>query len=264
MRRSLAFVLALAVSAASATGARADTVASAIQALTGEGTDAKARVVAAKSLGKSRAPAARGALERSLGDPEKVVRAAIVAALEGFADPASLPPLRAALDRESDATMRTALEKAVKKVEARRPKTKFLVAIGPAHDRSGSGSESIVEQKLRARLVDVPGVEVADGADEDIAAAAKKRGLAALAVDATLSRLSPTDGKAGFSARVELSVRKLPDQVLKAFLSGSGDAMGGTTVNDSILASLRGDAIGAAVESATSGVQKALEAGAKR
>ncbi len=267
MRRWIAPLVAFAITS-TAVGVRADAGSTALADLGADGGDFRVRVAAALALGKSKAPAARGALERSLGDPHVAVRAAVVAALRTLGDPASLPPLRAAQDRETEATVKTSLAAAVKRLEALRPRTKYLVAIGPVHDRTGAGAvvEAIVRQKLRDRLVDVPGVEVVEDGDEAATIeAAKGRKLPVLAVDGALARLSRVEGaKAGFTARVELSVRKLPDQVLKAFLGGGGEAIGGSTASEAVLAALRADAIGAAVESAVGGARQALDAAAKK
>ena len=266
MRSPIALLLALAISSAAAP-ARADLTSKAIADLTAEGGEAKSRVAAATLLGKLRTPAGRGALERSLGDSDAKVRGAIVASLKAFGDPVSLPPLRSASERETDAALKTSIAAAMKVLEARKPKTKFLIALGPVHDRAGAGdaAQAVVRQKVLDRLVDVPGVEiVADGDEAATVAAAKGRRLPALALDPTLARLTRTDGRAGYSARVEVGIRKLPDQVIAAFLGGGGEALGGMTTTDAVLAGLSADAIGAAVESALAGAKQALEAASKK
>jgi hypothetical protein len=68
-----------------------------------------------------------------------------------------------------------------------------------------------------------------------------------------------------YSARVEYLIRKMPEQSLKGTMSGNARAMADTrTVRDQTeLAQLQMDLVGAAIDSALKGASPALEAAAR-
>jgi HEAT repeats len=230
------------------------------------GTDYRLRVAAALAIGKSRSPGARPALEGALTDAHPAVRAAAAAALGALGDATSVPALRAALDRESTATVRSQLESTLKRLSKPAAKARFLVSLGKFENRSGvrdAKLDAVLRDRTRAQVAQVPGVEVlAEGAD--IGAAGKSRKLPAFKLDGTVLHLSKRQGNDGisFSAKVEYMISEMPGQTLKGSMSGSARALAeaGKIRGQSELSQLQMDAVAGAVESALRGATPALEA----
>jgi hypothetical protein len=236
------------------------------------GGDFRVRVVAAMLLGKSKAPGARPALEKALGDPHPAVRAAAAAGLGALGDASALPALNAALAKETATNVQAQFANTIKRLSgaaAAASKPRFLIALGRLENKSGvSGNEiaSALKSGTRSKMSQVPGVEVvADGTD--ISAAIKSRGLPGFTVDGSLMQLAKqqsSDG-VGYAARVEYLIRKMPEQSLKGTMSGNAQALADAKQvrGQTELAQLQIDAVSAAIDSALKGASPTLEAASR-
>ena len=200
--------------------------------------------------------------------PDFRVRVAAALGLGTLGDADALAALKSAAGRESTASVKSAMQAAVRKLSRGSAKARFLVAVGTIKNESGvSGPKiaSMLKSSARSKAAQVPGVELlADGSD--LGAASRSRGLPAFAIDGKLVKLSRSDssGEVGFSAKVEFLVRKVPEQALKGTMRGSATALGGVRVGarPDQIARLQIEAVSAAVESAMKGCKPVLEASA--
>jgi hypothetical protein len=239
------------------------------------GTDFRVRVAAALSLGKSRSPGARPALEKALTDPNPAVRAAASAGLGAIGDPGAIVALKQALARETTPNVQSQFETTIKRLgtgtgsKANLSKPRFLISLGKLENRSGVTAPEVItalKAATRAKMGAVPGIEVlTDGSD--ISAASKSRNLPGFTVDGSLTELAKKQSPGGvsYSARVEYLIRKMPEQSLKGTMSGNAQAQADTKEirGQSELAQLQMDAVGAAIDSALRGASPALEAAAR-
>lgn len=237
------------------------------------GSDYRLRVAAALALGKSKAPGARSALEKALGDSHPSVRAAAAAALGALGDSGAIPALMAAEKTESVASVKAQIETTMKRLSGggaataskSTTKPKFLVALGKLENRS-TVKDGVVLSTLRAstkqKMSQVPGIEVIDEAE--VASASKSRGLPGFTLDGSLTKLqkSGAGSTVSYSARVEYLIKKIPEHALKGSFSGSvevqTDAQGAKS--GAQIAQLESDAVAAAIDSALKGANPALEA----
>jgi hypothetical protein len=239
------------------------------------GADFRVRVVAALSLGKSRSPGARPALEKALGDSNPAVRAAAAAALGALGDRAAITALRSALAHETTPNVQTQFETTIKRLDsasatrANTSKPRFLIALGHLENRSAITAPELataLTAATRTKMAAVPGIEILDSGT-DIVAASKSRNLPAFTVDGSLTQLAKKQSRDGvsYSARVEYLIRKMPEQSLKGTMSGNAKAQADTKEirGQSELAQLQIDAVGAAIDSAMRGASPALEAAAR-
>jgi hypothetical protein len=238
------------------------------------GTDFRVRVAAALSLGKSKSPGARAALEKALGDAHPAVRSAAAAALGALGDGRALPALRAAMASEGIADVKAEMDRSAKRLastpaagpQAPQAKARFLVAVGKVENKSGSTADKIgaaLKASTRTRMAQVPGVEVlADGTD--VGAEGKSRNLPAFAVDASITRLDKQQGadNIGYSAKVEYVLRRMPDQKLSGSMRGSAAAFADAKQvrGPDDLVDLQIEALAAAVDAALKGASPSLEA----
>lgn len=236
----------------------------------GSAADFRVRVAAALTLGKSKSPGARQALERALSDSHPAVRAAAAAALGTLGDVRALPALKLAVGAEANAGAKAQMEQTIKKLSSASPvKAKYLVALGKLENKSGVAGAALgpmLKSSTRERMGLIPGVEVlADGTDA--AAEGKSRKLPAFQIDGSLTKLSKREGSdgVGFEARVEFVLRKVPDQTLTGTLNGSAKALADAkdVRGQSELAQLQLDALSGAVETAFKGAPPAFAAAAR-
>jgi len=237
------------------------------------GSDFRVRVAAALALGKSKNPGARAALEKALSDPHPAVRAAASAGLGHLGDSSAVPALQAALGREATPSVKTQLESTLKKLNgggssAPAGRAKFLVQLGRIDVRANGAAFSVATLKnaTRNKMAALPGVEiVADGSD--VGAASHSRGLPGFTVDGALTRLAKgtSGGGVSVSARVEYLVKKMPDQAIKATMSGTAEAEADSREirGAKEMDQLQQDAVNAAVDSAFKQAGRALEAASK-
>jgi hypothetical protein len=229
-------------------------------------SDPRVRVAAALVLGKSASPGARAALEKALKDKHPSVRAAAAAALGARGDAASLPALRTALAAETLVHIKSQIETVVQRLSSKSPvKVKFLMALGKVENRSAvkdAAVGNILRDEIRAKVAMVPGVEVlADGANPGEVSRTRK--LPAFMMDASLTHLAKGEegSDISMSAKVECLIRKVPEQSLKASMSGTARALADarTVRGPAQIAQLQRDAVAGAVESALKGATPALE-----
>jgi hypothetical protein len=236
--------------------------------------DFRLRVTAALSLGKSRSPGARPALEKALGDSHQAVRTAAAAALGTLGDAAALPALRAAVAKETVPVVKAQMDGSIARLAGPAParpagKAKFIVALGKIENKSGVSGAGLVgalRSSTRARIALVAGAEiVAEGADP--VAEGKSRNLPALAIDGSLTKLTQQQGKndIGYAAGVEYIIRKMPDQTLKGTMKGAASAIADAkqVKGQEQLSQLQLDALSAAVDVALKNASPTFEAAAK-
>lgn len=229
------------------------------------GTDFRLRVAAALSLGKSKNPGARPALEHALKDAHPAVRAAAAAALSALGNTAAIPALKEALDGESSVTVRSQIATTIERLKPP-SKARYLISLGKFENRSAIKDTALgvlLRDRTRSQVAQVPGVElVNDGAD--VGAAGKSRQLPAFKIDGSVTQLSKRQGNDGisFSAKVEYVIREMPGQTLKGSMTGSARALADArnVRGQSELAQLQSDAVAGAIESALRGASPALEA----
>lgn len=247
------------------TEARADE-ASLIKDL-GGADDFRIRVTAALALGKSKSKSARSPLEKALKDKHAAVRTAAAAGLTALGDVNAIGALKSARGSEGDSDVKTALDAAIKALEAKK-NAKFLVQLGKLQNKTDFSTSTVntaFRKAARERISSISGVELLSDS-EDLAAESQSRGLPAMILDGNLTKLTKTTsgGDVGFAAHVDFSVRKIPDQSLKATVGGDAKALAAAgSVGESELQILQVDAVTAATQSALKGAPTAIEAAAK-
>lgn len=233
------------------------------------GSDFRVRVAAALSLGKSKSPGARPALEKALSDSHPAVRSAAAAALGALGDAGAVPALKAASSREADSGVRSQIDKIIKRLGGRQIKAKYLVTVGKLENKSGVAGTTLIgalKASTQSRIAQIPGVEVL-GDGDDAAALGKSRNLPVFALDGSLMQLAKKQGAdgVGYSARVEFLIRKVPDQTLKGTMSGAAAALADAknVRGASELSQLQEAAVDGAVDGALKGAGNALAAAVK-
>ncbi|NUP05666.1 MAG: HEAT repeat domain-containing protein [Polyangiaceae bacterium] len=228
--------------------------------------DFRVRVSSALALGKRKDVPSVGALSQALKDDNGAVRAAAAAALGAIGDPSALSALTTARDKEKDASVKQSIEKAISTLNAAK-RTRVIVSLSKLENKTGDAKigktfQSVVKSEL-ARL---PGIEVSASESEAVEQA-KQRKLPTLALDARLTQLTKSTAGAdvAVAAKVELLIRKIPEQSLKATVKGDAKALASSksVKGESELAELREDAVKAAVASAVKGAPTAFEAATK-
>jgi len=236
--------------------------------------DFRVRVAAALLLGRAKPPAARLLLERTLSDPHPAVRTAAAAALATVGDAAAIGPLerRAAGETSPSAKAQMRASAAALRRGSRGPwdNARYVVQIGAMKNPTGVRGDQ-ASDFLRAATVTrakaLAGAVVTDGQDPSVFAEANDRHLAVLVLDGSLERLTQSQraSELAFDARVEFSVRRVPEQMLKGTLSGSATSIGAVSAlaNPSLIMQLQNEAIDGAVESAMRGADRGLSRAAK-
>jgi hypothetical protein len=233
-----------------------------------EAADFRVRVQAALRLGRAGA-AGRSDLETGLRDSHPAVRVACAAGLGNVGDPASIPALERAMKGESYATVKTAMKDTIDKlqgsaaVKSGSPDTptslagaRYVVQLGSMKNVSGVRSDdldNIMRQAARAKAGTIKGALIIDGSDPSVLKKATEKRIPVLQVDGNLTRLTQatsTDGATVISAKVDMSIRKLPGQTLKGTVSGNASGSNGTRVSASGIVDLQNRVVGGAVESA--------------
>ncbi len=237
--------------------------------------DFRVRVSAALLLGKLRPEGARVMLEHALDDPHAAVRTAAAAALASLGDPAAV----AALDRhaKSDASgaaraqMRTSSAALSRGDDAPAPRPqgrpRYAVAIGQMRNLTGVRSgelQTVLRDAARLQAHSLPGALVYDEGDPETAHASAK--MPVLLLEGQLTRLAQaqSSGAMRIEARVEFSVRRVPQQTLKGTLSGGATSVESIrTLSGPRLIELQNQTGGSAVESAMRGAASGLSLAAK-
>lgn len=233
-----------------------------------ESSDFRVRVQAALRLGRVGA-SARADLEEGLRDSHPAVRVACAAALGNIGEPASIPPLERAMKTETYATVKTAMKETIDKlrgsaaVKSSAPVTptslagaRYVVQLGAMKNVSGVRSndlDGIMRSAARAKAGAIKGAVVVDGSDPNVLKKATEKRIPVLQVDGNLTRLTQatgTDGSMVISAKVDMSIRKLPGQTLKGTVSGNASGSNGTRPSEQGILDLQNRVVGGAVESA--------------
>jgi hypothetical protein len=237
-------------------------------------SDFRVRVSAALLLGKTKPEGARHMLERALDDAHAAVRVAAAAALASLGDPAAVPAIQSHLAGESSGSAKAQMQTTIAALSHRDTApvpppahARYVVEIGqmrnmtPAHN--GDLTETL-RQAARAQAQSLPGAAVYDAGDPQIDRAAGR--MPVLLLEGSLTRLSQaqSNGSIHIDARVEFSVRRVPQQTLKGTLSGGASSVESMrSLNSDRLAELTNQTIGGAVESAMRGADRGLELAAK-
>jgi hypothetical protein len=237
-----------------------------------ESADFRVRVQAALRLGRAGA-ASRPDLENGLRDAHPAVRVACAAALGNIGDPASIPPLERAMKSETYATVKTAMKDTIDKLRGSanvksagasaagdQPTSlagaRYVVQLGVMKNISGQRGDDldgIMRQAARAKAGTIKGAVVIDGNDPGVVKKATEKRIPVLQVDGNLTRLTQvvgTDGATVISAKVDMSIRKLPGQTLKGTVSGNASGSNGSRGTEQGLVDLQNRVVGGAVESA--------------
>ncbi len=232
-----------------------------------ESPDFRVRVQAALRLGRSGA-SARKDLEGGLRDAHPAVRVACAAALANIGDAAAIPALERAAKSESYATVKSAMNETigklrgssnVKDANSDKPTSlagaRYVVQLGSMKNISGMRGDdldTVMRQAARAKAGTIKGAVVIDGNDPSVVKKATEKRIPVLQVDGNLTKLTQvvgTDGSTVISAKVDMSIRKLPGQTLKGTVSGNASGSAGSRGTQG-LTDLQNRVVGGAVESA--------------
>lgn len=242
-----------------------------------EATDFRVRVQAALRLGRTGGPQARADLERGLHDSHPAVRVACAVALGNIGDKASIGPLEQAMRGESYASVKSAMREAIDKLRAGGgggggdgavsiDKAKYVVQLGAMRNNSGTRPDidGVMRRAARAKAAAaIKNAVIADATDAAVMRRAVEKRIPVLLVDGNLTRLTSTRGRDGgmiVTARVDLSVRKVPQQTLTGTVSGNASATDDVRNVDSRIAELQDRAVHGAVESAISSMGSEIAA----
>ena len=236
--------------------------------------DFRVRVSAALLLGRTRPEGARTMLEHALDDPHAAVRTAAAAALASLGDPAAVPALERHARGESSGAARAQIHTSIATLShsgdpvAPPPAhARYAVAIGEMRNLTGvRGGElsNVLRDAARMQAHSLPGALVYDDGDPGPVRAASK--MPVLLLEGQITRLAQaqTNGALRIEARVEFSVKRVPQQTLKGTLSGGATAVESMrTRSDQRLIELQNQTVGSAVESAMRGADSGLALAAK-
>jgi hypothetical protein len=234
--------------------------------------DFRVRVQAALRLGRG-GPAGRADLEKGLKDAHPAVRVACAVGLGNIGDSGAIPALEAAMRAETYASAKTTMGEQIAKLKsggsggANNPSAalasaKYVVQLGQLRNTSGVGSgdlDAIMRQTAKQKAGVIKGAVVLDGSDAALLQQANAKQIPVLQLDGNLTRLTQSTGKDGgviVSASVDLTIRKVPQQILKGMVKGNASATGDSrsAASKGSLQELENRAVGGAVESAMNSV----------
>jgi hypothetical protein len=238
----------------------------------GDSADFRVRVQAALRLGKSGNKEARGELERGLRDSHPAVRVACAVSLVNLGDAAAIPAIERAMAGEQTASVKASFKESIDKLRAGgKPaasagaasegavtvdSAKYVVQLGTMRNMSGVGSSDLeghMRQAARRKAGSIKGAVIIDGTDAAVLKKASDKKIPVLLVDGNLTKLTqanPPGGGVVVSANVDLSIRRVPQQVLKGTVSGAASASDGSPASTNGLNELQNRAVGGAIESA--------------
>ncbi len=231
-----------------------------------ESPDFRVRVQAALRLGRGGA-SSRADLENGLRDAHPAVRVACAAGLGTVGDRAAIPALERALRSETYPAVKNALQDTIAKLNEQNPqsqqnptaalsKARYVVQLGSMKNLSGVRSDdldTVMRRAARAKAGTIKDAVVIDGSDPAVLKTATEKRIPVLQVDGNLTRLTQatgSDGSTVISAKVDMSIRKLPGQTLKGTVSGNASGSGGTRASSQGILDLQNRVVGGAVESA--------------
>jgi hypothetical protein len=237
-------------------------------------SDFRVRLAAALVIGRTKPSDGRVLLEKALDDPHPAVRAAAAAALGTYGDAGAVSALERHLQTEGTSSVRTQLQASLDKLRGGggggsgggghvAGHTKFVVQLGNMRNlTSVRGAElgAVLRSSAEEKAQSIPGAVVVGDA-QGAARKSSEHGVPVLVLDGSLVRLAEQaqgNGTVGFNARVEFSVRKAPEQTLKASMSGAATSIGtaSSLVNQRHVSQLQDQAVDGAVESAMRGADR--------
>lgn len=246
-----------------------------------ESSDFRVRVQAALRLGRS-GPQARGDLENGLRDSHPAVRVACAVALGNIGDAAAIPAIERAQKSESFASVKTAMQEAIDKLKNAKSagagapsdagsldRAKYVVQLGAMRNATNVRSadlDGVMRQAAKSKASSIKGAVVLDATDEGGLRKANEKRIPVLLLDGSLTRLTQStarDGGVIVSAQFNLAIRKIPQQTLKATVSGNASASDDARAAQRGLTELQNRAVNGAVESAISSVGAEIAALAK-
>ena len=232
--------------------------------------DFRVRVQAALRLGRGGA-ANRPDLEKGLKDAHPAVRVACAVGLGNIGDAGAIPALEAAIRAETFASAKQTMTEQVAKLKssagsggsnagAALSSAKYVVQLGQLRNTSGVRSgdlDAVMRQAAKQKAGIIKGAVVLDGSDTALLQQANAKQIPVLQLDGNLTRLVQSRGSDGgviVSASVDLTIRKVPQQILKGMVKGNASATGDSRTSSGSLAELENRAVGGAVESAMNSV----------
>lgn len=241
--------------------------------------DFRVRVGAALRLTKAKQ---RTDLEEGLKDSHPAVRIAAAGGLKEIGDAAAIPALERALRGEAFAAAKQSIEDAIKALRsggnvqavgsnASLTGARYVVQLGAMKNVSGSRGDdldTIMRTAARTKAGTIKGAVVIDGNDAAMIKKATAANIPVLQIDGNLTKLTQvigTDGATVVSAKVDMSVRKLPGQTLKGTVSGNASGSAGSSHGTSAqgIRELQNRVVGGAVESAVGSMGNELASLAK-
>ncbi len=237
-------------------------------------SDFRVRVSAALLVGKTRPEGARRMLERALEDPHAAVRMAAAVALGAVGDRAAIAALESHARNEVSGAARAQMQATiaslshVDRAQAVAPvRARYVVEIGQMRNLTsvrGGELSNVLREAARAQALSLPGAAVYDAGDPDAARAAARMPVLLLEGQITKLQQAQSNGAMHIDARVEFSVRRVPQQTLKGTLSGGASSIESMrTLSGQRLVELENQTIGSAVESAMRGADSGLALAAK-
>lgn len=236
-------------------------------------SDFRVRVGSVLALGRSHSPKARVPLEGALRDAHPAVRAAAASALGALGEPAAVAALDRAARHETMPGVRAEMRRAAADLRAEGAAAappslagaRYVVRIGSMSNSSDVHDETIADvmrAATRKRAASLSGAVLAEAGADALVKAAARKSVPVLIVDGSLSRVRRDTSADGvtISAKVDFSVRRLPEQLLKGMVSGNASASDNPSAlrSDSRVAELVRRAVGGAADSAMASVGVAV------
>ena len=139
-------------------------------------------------------------------------------------------------------------------------RAKYVVQLGQLRNTSGVRSgdlDAVMRQAAKQKAGVIKGAVVLDSSDTALLQQANAKQIPVLQLDGNLTKLVQSRGSDGgviVSASVDLTIRKVPQQILKGMVKGNASATGDSRTSKGSLAELENRAVGGAVESAMTSV----------
>ena len=239
-------------------------------------TDFRVRVSAALLVGKTRPEGARLMLEHALEDPHPAVRTAAAAALAVVGDRAAVSALQGHVRNEVSGAARAQMQTSIASLSRAgadraaapgRARARYVVEIGQMRNLTsvrGGELSDVLRDAARAQAQSLSGAAVYDVGDPQADRAASRMPVLLLEGQLTKLQQTSTNGAMHIDARVEFSVRRVPQQTLKGTLSGGASSVESVrSLSGARLVELENQTVGSAVESAMRGADSGLAMAAK-
>jgi hypothetical protein len=236
-------------------------------------SDFRVRVTAALLLGRGKPAGAREALVAALGDAHPAVRVAAAASLGSLGDTDAISPMERKLSSESQGSVRAQLVSSLEQLRrvkqatsgaAALDRARYIVQIGDMHNSTNVARADVGEvmrSATSARAQSLPGALVTDGTDRALLERAGSKKVPVLLLDGSLTRLAQQQqgNNVSCQARVEFTIREIPQHVLRASLSVAATTFGSSQpVTQRVIVELQNQAVDGAVESALRGAETGL------